>query len=366
MSWLLKAEGCNFRNYNHFSFSPEKFNIFYGSNGQGKTSLLEALFIGLRGKTFRLYTSFSDVIQSEKNQASVQLRVKEERGESIISSIFQQHKSTGQVLYCGKKTGRAFLEKRFPILIFTVEKIDVIKKDAGERRNLVDELLSFHGKKNIFQRYIHSLKQKNALLLAYQKGEYSFSGAQKLLHVLNENFLQCSVELMKERLIFLNRLFQDVRKIVKELFSSSIPELGFLYDVSGSSITTAEEGGEILKKNLIERMDQELRAGRSLIGPHRQDIKFLFNQRDSRVFCSQGQQRLLILSLITSQINPLNPPFVFLDDVLSELDDKAQQNLLSFLEKTRAQVFLTSCKKVPWMTKNMSFFSIKNGTINPL
>lgn len=366
MSWLLKAEGCHFRNYKHFSLSPEKFNIFYGSNGQGKTSLLEALFIGLRGKSFRPYTLFSDFIQSERDQSSIHLEIKEEKGESVIVSNFQKFKTKGQISYCGKKVGKTFLEKQFPILIFTVEKLDVIKKDAGERRNLVDELLSFHGKKEVLQRYRRSLKQKNALFLSYQRGEYSLNEARKLLSILNETFLQCSVELMKERLIFLNRLFQDVKEVAEKLFSSVIPDLKFLYDVSGVVIKTAEEGERILKKSLTERMDQELRSARSLTGPHRQDIKFLFNQRDSRVFCSQGQQRLFILSLIASQINSLNSPFIFLDDVLSELDDGAQQNLLSFLKKTPSQIFLTSCKKVPWMTKNMSFFSIKNGTINPL
>ena len=157
-----------------------------------------------------------------------------------------------------------------------------------------------------------------------------------------------------------------MRQVAEKLFSPAVPTLRFLYDVSGVAITTVEEGEKVLKKSLTERMDQELRSARSLIGPHRQDIKFLFNQQDSRVFCSQGQQRLFILSLIASQISSLNSPLIFLDDVLSELDDKAQQNLLSFLEKTSAQIFLTGCKKVSWITKNMSFFSIKNGTINPL
>ena len=365
MPWLLKAEGWNFRNYKDFSFSPEKFSIFYGPNGQGKTSLLEALFTGLRGRSFRPYTSF-DFIQSEQNQASVQLRIKEEKGEAIVISSFQRCEMKGSFIYCGKKTTSSFLEKQFPILVFTVERINVIKGDAGQRRNLIDELLSFHGKKSVLQRYRLSLRQKKALLSAYQKGDYSLNEARKLLSVLNETFSQSAVELMKERLTLLNDLFRDVKTVAKTLFSPPIPQLGFLYYISNSPIKTAKEGERLLVENLNEKMDIELRSGRSLIGPHRQDIKFLFNDQDSRVFCSQGQQRLFILSLIASQINPLNPPLLFLDDVLSELDDKAQHALLSFLEKTDTQVFLTSCKKVPWITKKMSFFSIKNGTINPL
>ena len=365
MPWLLKAKGWSFRNYKEFSFSPEKFNIFYGLNGQGKTSLLEALFTGLRGKSFRPYTSF-DFIQSEQNQASVHLRIREEKGEAVIISSFQRCETKGSFIYCGKKTTRSFLEKQFPILVFTVEKIDVIKRDAGQRRNLIDEMLSFHGKKYALQRYKHSLQQKKALLSAYQKGNYSLNEARELLSVLNETFLQRAVELMKERLSLLNDLFRHVKTVAETLFSPPTPQLSFLYHISHSSIKTAKEGEHLLRDNLNEKMDIELKSGHSLVGPHRQDIKFLFNDQDSRTFCSQGQQRLFILSLIASQINPLNPPLLFLDDVLSELDDKAQHRLLSFLKKTEAQVFLTSCKKVPCTTKKISFFSIKNGTINPL
>ena len=218
MPWLLKAEGCHFRNYKHFSLSPKKFNIFYGSNGQGKTSLLEALFIGLRGKSFRPYTLFSDFIQSEQDQSSIHLKIKEEKGESVIVSTFQKFKTKGEVFYCGKKVGKAFLERQFPILIFTVEKLDVIKKDAGERRDLVDELLSFHEKKEVLQRYKRSLKQKNALFLSYQRGEYSFNKARKLLYVFNETFLQCSVELMRERLFFFESVIPGCEASCRETF----------------------------------------------------------------------------------------------------------------------------------------------------
>ena len=365
MPRLLKAEGWNFRNYKNFSLFPEEFNVFYGPNGQGKTSLLEALFVGLRGKSFRPYTSL-DFIQSKQNQTSVHLKIKEEKGESRVISAFQKDKKAGEFSYCGKKVGRVFLEKQFPILIFTVEKIDVIKKDAGERRNLVDEMLFFQGKKSVLQRYSASLRQKNALLSAFQRGDYSLNEARNLLSALNETFFQSAWELMKERLALLNALFQDIKTVSDTLFSSLKPCLEFQYNVLETPVDTVEKGGSLLREDLNKKMERELRAGRSLTGPHRQDIKFLFNGQNSRVFCSQGQQRLFILSLLARQISPLNPPFLFLDDVLSELDDKAQCQLLSFLEETKAQVFLTGCKKVPWTTKKMSFFSIKNGTINPL
>lgn len=364
MPWILEAEGWNFRNHKHFTlFFDKNFNIFYGRNGQGKTSLLEALFAGLRGKSFRPYTSF-DFIQSGQNQSSVQLQVKEKEGESSVFSTFQKNRSERQILYCGKKVAPCFLEKKFPVLVFTSEKINVIKKEASERRNLVDELLIFQGKKLILNQYKKSFQQKSALLSSYQKGEYSFSEAQNLLVALNENFLKNSLELMKERFVVLTNLFHSIKSVAELLFSKPVPQLEFEYCVSRTPIQTIEEGESLLRKDLNDKMSLELTTGRPLTGPHRQEIKFLFNGQDSRTFCSQGQQRTFILSLIGTQINPLDPPFLFLDDVLSELDDDTQKKLLSFLEKTKAQVFLTSCRKVPWMTKKVSFFPLKNGTIS--
>ena len=364
MPWILEAEGRNFRNHKHFTLLfDKKFNIFYGRNGQGKTSLLEALFTGLRGKSFRPYTSF-DFIQSGQNQSSVQLQVKEEEGESSLFSTFHKKGSERQILYCGKKVGPTFLERKFPVLIFTSEKINVIKKEASERRNLVDELLAFQGKKLVLKQYRNSFRQKNALLSSYQKGDYSFTEAQSLLATLNESFLKNALELMRERLLILTELFHGIKSVAELLFSDPIPQLEFEYYASGTPVQTVEEGESLLREDLKDKISLELKTGRCLAGPHRQEIKFLFNGQDSRTFCSQGQQRIFILSLIGTQINPLNPPFLFLDDVLSELDDGAQRKLLSFLEKTEAQVFLTGCKKVPWMTKKMSFFPIKNGTIS--
>ena len=363
MSRILKAEGQNFRNYKAFSLSFDKnFNAFYGNNGQGKTALLEALFTGLRGKSFRSPASL-DFIQEGKNQTELCLRIKEGEGESTLASTFQKAEKERRILYCGKKIPRGFLEKKFPGLVFTAEKLDVIKRSAGERRALTDEFLAFQGKKPLLLGYKSVLRQKTALLFACQKGEYSGREAQRLLDNINGAFLERAGELIKNRLSLLSRLFQETGPVAEALFPSPPPRLGFKYYVSDFPVTDPEEGEKLMKEDLMRKAPRELKAGRPLSGPHLQEIKFLFKGRDSRTFCSQGQQRLFILSLMATQIDPLSPPFLFLDDVLSELDDEAQKKLLALLEKTTAQVFLTSCRKVPWMTKKMSFFSVKNGTI---
>ena len=367
MPRVLKAEGRDFRNYKTFSLSFDKsFNTFYGSNGQGKTSFLEALFTGLKGKSFRPHTSF-DFIREGKNQAEVCLRIKETEGESTLVSTFQKAEKEKRILYCGKKIRRDFLEKKFPVLVFTAEKLDVIKRSAAERRALTDEFLVFQEKKTLLLRYKSVLRQKTAFLFAYQKGECGGSAAVRLLDNINEVFLKAAEELIKGRLSLLNRLFQETGPVAEALFSSlPPPRLGFKYYVSDSPVTVPEEGARLMREDLARKTGRELKAGRPLSGPHLQEIKFLFNGKDSRTFCSQGQQRLFILSLMATQIKPAAPPILFLDDVLSELDDEAQKRLLSFLEKTKSQIFLTSCRKVPWMTKKMSFFSVKNGTIGSL
>ena len=118
-----------------------------------------------------------------------------------------------------------------------------------------------------------------------------------------------------------------------------------------------------LEIDLKEKEKLEIKLGTPLSGPQKHELVFLFNEEDSRSFCSKGQQRAYILSLLLSHLKSIPKAFLFLDDALLELDESVQEKFLHLLEKNHCQIFLTNCSIVSFKVKKSSFFYIEKGQI---
>lgn len=360
--FLFQAEGRNFRNYKAFSVSlKENLNFFIGDNGEGKTSFLEALFTALRGRSFKPNTGFHFIKEGE-SETALRLRFKEPQGESLVESLFcvKEGRLCGNLNYCGKKVSRRVLERKIPLLFWIGERLEAIKGGSSEKRKLIDDMLIFAGQRPVVERFQKCLKEKTHLLWNYKKGLSSEKEVKKTLEALNRPFLQASLELLEKRKELLDKVFGEA----PGLFPTH-QDLDYRYEIAHEKVIDNSQAKDLMEKDLFKKVPLELEVGRVLSGPTKHDILFLFNGKNSRVFCSQGQQRVFILSLLMSQVFFIENPLIFLDDVLSELDEKAQNNLLSFLEKSNCQVFITSCKKTNINLKKQSFFEVKSGTINP-
>ena len=358
--FLLHAEGQNFRNYKSFCLNfTNNMNFLVGENGQGKTSLLEALFTALRGRSFKPNTGPYFIREGER-RACVRLRFKEPEGPSLVASDFymQEARLCRDLSYCGKKASRSFMEKKFPLALWIGEKLEAIKGGSSEKRKLLDEMLLFEGQGPVWERFQKCLKEKASLLWNCKKGLCSETEAKKTLSALNISFLKASLDLTEQRLLLLKRIFKKAPEVFLK-----IRDLDYRYEIQGRPVGDREEFQELMQEDLFKKASLELEAGRILSGPGKHDILFLFKGKNSRVFCSQGQQRVFILSLLMSQVVCAKHPLIFLDDVLSELDEKTQARLLLFLEETGCQVFITNCKRPSCHLEEPSFFEVKNGTI---
>ena len=362
---ILQAQAQNFRVYNHLKLDLKpNLNIFLGDNGQGKTAFLEILFVGLRGKSFRPFAG-DDFIQNNKEEASVFLSLEKE-GQLDVEVLFKKQNNSfyREVFLNNKKTSFSYLKKEFPVLVFTEEDVNAIKGASDQRRRLVDRFLIFNGQGNKVKTFGKTLKEKASLLRSYKKGLCSLVETKKTLEVLNDLFLEHSTELLKERFSYLVTACERLKNLSLTLLPAD-SEIDFKYFISSEEAKCPEEASLEMKSQLKERFSLELEAGIPLVGPQRHKILFLFNGKNSRTFCSQGQQRALILSLLLSEVLGPKKPLLFLDDVLSELDEKIQKKVLFSLEKTGCQSFLTSCKKIPFELKKSCFFWVKNGTMRP-
>ena len=367
--FLTKIEAKNFRNYqNLYLDSFSAINIFTGDNGHGKTSLLEAMYFALRGRSFKPYTGNHFIKEGEAG-GTVKLDFKEEEGASQVAASFSRVGAgfKKELKYCGKKATLSFLNKKIPLFIFTDQSLKAIRQAPSERRDFVDQILSGQGWENLINKFTRVLKAKNSLLKNYKKKLISFQELTKTLEVLNESFLKIAFQLTKKRLEILQDLFVNTQTMRVEFFPKPLPTLGFKYQIHGRDVFNDEEGLlKILREDLEQKKAAEIHAALSLSGPHKHEIIFLYNGQDSRIHCSQGQQRTLLLTLLGTQLNKAEKTLLFLDDVLVELDDKNQEKLLYFLEKIPCQTFITNCKKTQIKLKKMSFFYVKNGRIQVL
>jgi DNA replication and repair protein RecF len=339
----------NFRNFSEATvhFSP-KMNIFVGDNGQGKTNLLEALYVLTRGQSFR-YSDNENLIRHGCSEAFL-------KGQIFHGSLDYELqltvlKSKKNHLLNGKRANLSDLSGRFPNVIFSPESLAAIKEGSDERRQLVDDLIVSFKPYNadLIADFRKALKTRNKLLKNYITGLTERAETYRLLESLNPSFLKLAAELTWQRLEALRAILKDLCVTMQGISGNSNVDISVEYVVSGENAfrMTEVEVKNSLSKRVLELREAELASGSSLVGPQKHDIVFLYNGNNSRFYCSQGQQRALILSFKMAQIVyhrrvHESYPTLMLDDVLSELDASKRDSLMKFLSEIDTQIFITT------------------------
>lgn len=339
----------NFRNFSEATvkFSP-KVNIFIGENGQGKTNLLEALFVLTRGQSFR-YADNENLIHKGSHEAF--LKAKAMHGELDYDLQLSILKSKKNHLLNGKKATFTDLSFRFPNVIFSPESLAAIKEGADQRRQLIDDLLVSFNPRNadLIADFRKALKTRNKMLKNYLSGDVDQFQTQQLLESLNPTFLKLAADLTWQRLEALRAILKDFNHSMNSISNTTNVDISVEYVVSSENMMQKSRSDveNLLRKRLSELTSAELASGSSLVGPQKHDIVFLYDENDSRFYCSQGQQRALILSFKMAQIVYHRRvhgtyPILMLDDVLSELDSGKRDSLIRFLGDINTQIFITT------------------------
>jgi len=336
----------NFRNIPQADLEfKSHVNVFKGLNGQGKTNFVESIYFLSKGKSFRT----SDVSHLVKTGTTEGTRVfgkfSVDGSLSEIELKIQNESKTH--LLNSKKTNSLKTFKAFPVILFSPESLSAIKEGPEARRNLIDETLVLENESHIkiLQNFKKILKSKNAVLRQLKQGKLNQSQARDILMGINPVFLEHSVDLMNLRL--------EIIKNIHSLFQQSLIEItGKNVDISVNYVPNFSEGkptdfANTLRNKIEGNVLLEMAAGLSLYGPHKDDVIFEYGSSDSRFYCSQGQQRALILAFKFSQILYHKAiygyyPILILDDVLSEFDREKRSFLIQFLNKNEAQTFLTT------------------------
>lgn len=337
---------------------------------------MEAFYYLLRGDSFRAHTTHSLIHNSDSpSAASLWGRVNQNGLSHDIKVTLSSARKT--VEWNGKRVSSATLASRFPLVLFSPESLASIKEGPDQRRQLLDEVVRTHspGSGKILRDFKHALKVRNKILKDVHKGQLSETEARAILESLDPNYLPLATELTIERLTALKALQDDLRRAVSYVLEADNVDISVEYLISSRNAYLWDRG-EILSQLHARSVDlrtRELATGSSLVGPHKHDIRILFSGKDSRFFCSQGQQRALILSFKMAQILYHYRayqvyPFLLLDDVLSELDPIRRTNLVRFLRDIPAQIFLTTTDlsfSMDFGDRRLKVFRIEKGMVQP-
>ncbi|MDR5658915.1 DNA replication/repair protein RecF [Serpentinicella sp. ANB-PHB4] len=331
----------NYRNYEDIllEFHP-KINLFIGENAQGKTNLLESIYLCGLGKSFR-NNKDQELINIDKNQAYIRTNVKKKDRNVKIELKLQKEKKK-QVKVNGIITTKySELLGNLNIVLFSPEDLKIVKEGPSERRRFIDNDIS-----QIFPKYHYLTAQYNKVLQQRNKLLKSRHTSQVDLEVWNEQLSSYGSEIIIYRKQFIKKL-SILAKLMHRRITQEKENLSIKYE-SNVKINGLEDKNDIkinFLENLKSRYKDERYRGVTLVGPHRDDIKFFINNMEVKRFGSQGQQRTTVLSLKLSELELIKGevgeyPILLLDDVMSELDESRQKYLLMHLKNI--QTFITT------------------------
>ncbi|GIW23099.1 MAG: DNA replication and repair protein RecF [Candidatus Sericytochromatia bacterium] len=335
----------NFRNYDLLDLSniDKKRILFIGDNAQGKTNILEAIYILSFGNSYRKGKE-SDLIKFGHNECALFCELDTVLSTKKISLLIRKNsqksiKIDGNVI---KKTSD--LVGNLKIVFFNVEDLNLIKGAPSDRRAFIDKVLSQIHEGYYYQLQVYNklLQQKNITLKSLKDLS---NKDHSLLDILDEEIAEISSKIYFNRISFINEILEFINNFHSKI-SGLDEKVDIKYEFSIPNLDFRNNLKEQILKYIENNRFKEIMRGQSLYGPHRDDITFYINSNDAKIFSSQGQQRTLVLALKLSEIKYINKktkqlPILLLDDVMAELDNNRQNNLLELIGND-TQTFITT------------------------
>jgi DNA replication and repair protein RecF len=358
---ILRLEVTSFRNIVREQLEPgPELNLFYGENAQGKTSLLEAIYVLGCAHSFRT-PRLLDVIQRGQSQALV-------RGiicRSGMRTELAVHLSPrGRALFVnGKRRTLSEYLGHLAVFVCSLERMEIIRGEPEHRRQFLDAgILSLDPKyAHTLEQYRRILMQKNRLLKRAAESEEPQRFVEEI-EVWNEQLVRYGALIHRARTRYVEQLQQH---LPVELFGSERVAIRYVSSLAAHGDLSEYEA--LLAERLRVRLQAELAVGYALVGPHRDELEITFDGQNLRQYGSLGQQRSALIVLDLAQVSVYNSVFedqaVFLlDDVDAELDRGRMARVLGYLQG-RAQCFLTTSKPEIVEASGAARFRVEAGRI---
>ena len=352
--WINKLKIKNFRNYNEEEILLNKnINIFYGENAQGKTNIIESIFLCAMGKSFRAkkdaeminFNSKNSIIEAEFKKSDREGNIKIELG-------------TRKNIYLNgiKKKKLSELLGNINLVIFTPDDINILKGSPENRRKFLDIMIS-QLRPNYLEclyRYKNTLEQRNNYLRQIKE----FGKDESLLDIWDEKLTEYAISICKYRIEFIEKI-QEKINIIHNNITKNKENIKLEY------ISMCKEKEEFLNA-LKERRKLDIIKGYTTRGIHRDDFIVYINEKDVSVYGSQGQNRTAMLSLKLSELQVVydeigEEPILLLDDFMSELDSERKKSFLENIGNT--QVIITCTEKITLENLKSFSYNVKSGKV---
>lgn len=336
---IKSLELADYRNYESLKMQFDRgTNILYGDNAQGKTNILEAIYVAATTKSHK-GSKDKEIVNFDKDEAHIRTYIEKDNVETRVDMHLRKSKSKGIAVDGQKIKKAADLLGLCNVVFFSPEDLGIIKNGPAERRRFIDiELCQLD---NIYlynlNNYNKIVNQRNKLL----KDMYMNPDLKETLNIWDMQLVSYGTKIIERRKIFVEQLNGIIFDIHKKL-SGDKEELHIVYEPNVNV--------EDFEKNMRYSRDRDIKAKMTTVGPHRDDFSVYAGNIDIRKFGSQGQQRTAALSLKLSEIELVkritkDNPILLLDDVLSELDSNRQNYLLNSIGEIQTIITCTGLEE---------------------
>ncbi|WP_202081575.1 DNA replication/repair protein RecF [Caldalkalibacillus salinus] len=334
----------HYRNYESLSLQFDPYiHLFIGDNAQGKTNLLESLYVLALAKSHRTnkdkewisweegYTRLQGTVEKRHATIPLELQISSKGKKARLNRIEQQKLSD----YVGVLN----------VVMFAPEDLEIVKGSPQVRRRFIDMELGQMSPHYLYQltQYQKLLSQRNALLKQWDKRQQH----RPMVDIFTEQLIEVAVKIIKKRAHFV----QQIEKWANEIHQGITEQketlnVHYVLSTQMDDCTDEQEMTRTLSEKFDKIREQEEARGTTLVGPHRDDLQFIVNGVNVHTYGSQGQQRTTSLALKLAEIELIRKevgeyPILLLDDVLSELDDQRRSHLLRAIQN-KVQTFVTN------------------------
>lgn len=349
-----------FRNIESLSLEFDDVNIIYGENAQGKTNLIEAIYLFTGAKSFRGVKD-KELVKFGEEYSKLKIEFSNNLREQNAELLIQNRRSA--TLNGVKKKSATSLGDELKAVIFSPVHLSMVKDGPLERRRFIDNALCQlkSNYRNVLKEYNRALAQRNMLLKDISKNNSLYD----MLYIWDKNLAVSGAKIIFQRMKYIEALLPYAKDVFDGL-SSGKEEIDLVmrgaFDYNG---LTQEEIQKKLMFALDNNRGNDILNRNTNIGPHRDDMEILINGKSARSFGSQGQQRSCVLALKLAEASLLremtqDEPLALLDDVMSELDISRQDYILNHIKDW--QVFITCCDaNTVLRLKQGKTFHISNG-----